>query len=176
MDITGTYTFDAPPERVWALLMDPAVISSCIPGCEQLRAGRRRSLSRAAHGRHGGDHRHLRRHGDDFRQGGADVVPAGGRRAGPAGIREGQRGDHAARRRRRRPIVDVTGTVQTGGTIARLGQRLIGSVAKMMQDRFFACLQGEARSSRPTTGPTRYDLAIASSSARRANTGIIALR
>jgi carbon monoxide dehydrogenase subunit G len=37
-------------------------------------------------------------------------------------------------------IVDVTGTVQTGGTIARLGQRLIGSAAKMMQDRFFACM------------------------------------
>ena len=34
MDIAGTYTFDAPPERVWALLMDPAVISSCIPGCD----------------------------------------------------------------------------------------------------------------------------------------------
>jgi len=33
--------------------------------------------------------------------------------------------------------------VQTGGPIARLGQRLIGSVSKMMQDRFFACLQGK---------------------------------
>ena len=43
-------------------------------------------------------------------------------------------------------IVDVTGTVQTGGTIARLGQRLIGSAAKMMQDRFFACLQSKLRS------------------------------
>jgi carbon monoxide dehydrogenase subunit G len=40
-------------------------------------------------------------------------------------------------------IVDVTGTVQTGGTIARLGQRLIASAAKMMQDRFFACMQGK---------------------------------
>ena len=39
--------------------------------------------------------------------------------------------------------VDVTGTVQTGGPIARVGQRLIGSVAKMMMDRFFACLQGK---------------------------------
>jgi len=37
-------------------------------------------------------------------------------------------------------IVDVSGTVQTGGPIARLGQRLIGNVSKMMQDRFFACL------------------------------------
>ena len=40
-------------------------------------------------------------------------------------------------------IVDVAGTVQTGGAIARLGQRLIASAAKMMQDRFFACMQGK---------------------------------
>ena len=40
-------------------------------------------------------------------------------------------------------IVDVIGTAQTGGTIARLGQRLIGSAAKMMQDRFFACMQSK---------------------------------
>jgi hypothetical protein len=38
-------------------------------------------------------------------------------------------------------VVDVSGTVQTGGPIARLGQRLIAGVAKMMQDRFFASLQ-----------------------------------
>jgi len=31
--------------------------------------------------------------------------------------------------------------VHTGGPIARLGQRLIGGVAKMTLDRFFACLQ-----------------------------------
>ena len=36
MDITGSYTFNAPPSRVWALLMDPAAIASCIPGCESL--------------------------------------------------------------------------------------------------------------------------------------------
>jgi len=43
-------------------------------------------------------------------------------------------------------IVDVKGSAQSGGTIARLGQRLIGSAAKMMQDRFFACLQGKLSS------------------------------
>src|SRR5690242_4919792 len=37
MDITGTYTFKAPPQRVWDLLMDPAVIAGCIPGCETLQ-------------------------------------------------------------------------------------------------------------------------------------------
>src|SRR5207244_8281311 len=35
MEISGSYTFNAPPDRVWKLLMDPAVISSCIPGCER---------------------------------------------------------------------------------------------------------------------------------------------
>jgi hypothetical protein len=40
-------------------------------------------------------------------------------------------------------VVDVIGTVQTGGPIARVGQRLIAGVSKLMQDRFFACLQGK---------------------------------
>jgi carbon monoxide dehydrogenase subunit G len=40
-------------------------------------------------------------------------------------------------------IVDVSASVQTGGPIARVGQRLIGGVAKMMLDRFFACLQSK---------------------------------
>src|SRR5712671_3603510 len=35
MDITGSFTFNAPPDRVWALLMDPAVLASCIPGCQR---------------------------------------------------------------------------------------------------------------------------------------------
>jgi len=37
--------------------------------------------------------------------------------------------------------VTVTADVQAGGAIARVGQRLIGGVAKMMMDRFFGCLQ-----------------------------------
>ncbi len=40
--------------------------------------------------------------------------------------------------------VDVLGKAQVGGTIARVGQRLLGGVSKMMMDRFFACLQERA--------------------------------
>ncbi len=43
--------------------------------------------------------------------------------------------------------VDVTASVQTGGAIARIGQRLIGSVAKMMMDRFFECLRSKLQPS-----------------------------
>ena len=34
MDISGSYTFSAPADRVWDLLMNPGVIASCIPGCQ----------------------------------------------------------------------------------------------------------------------------------------------
>ena len=61
---------------------------------------------------------------------------------GQARIRQGELVDRAPRRRRQ-DVVDVSGTVQTGGPIARVGQRLIGGVSKMMLDRFFACLQGK---------------------------------
>jgi carbon monoxide dehydrogenase subunit G len=43
-------------------------------------------------------------------------------------------------------VVDVQGTVQAAGPVARVGQRLISSVSKMMMDRFFTCLQGKLTS------------------------------
>ena len=39
--------------------------------------------------------------------------------------------------------VGVKANVEVGGTIARVGQRLLGSVSKMMLDRFFACMSGK---------------------------------
>jgi uncharacterized protein len=42
--------------------------------------------------------------------------------------------------------VRVTGSGQVGGLIARVGQRLLGSVSKMMMDRFFDSLQKSVRS------------------------------
>ena len=142
MDISGTYTFNAPPEKVWALLMDPATIASCIPGCESLEPdGEDRYRARlnvglsAITGTYDGTVTI------------ADKVPHSSYRLtvegqGKPGFVKGNatialRADGAT------TIVDVGGTVQTGGPIARLGQRLIGNVSKMMQDRFFSCLQGK---------------------------------
>jgi len=36
MKIQGTYNFDAPRERVWRALLDPAVLARTLPGCERL--------------------------------------------------------------------------------------------------------------------------------------------
>src|SRR5476651_748065 len=128
MEISGSFTFNAPPDRVWALLMDPAVLASCIPGCDRFEpdgvdrykvtmtvglaaiTGTYNGLVVEGQGRPG------------FVKGTSAIVL---RAEGTA------------------TIVDVTATVQTGGTIARLGQRLIGGVAKMMMDRFFECLKSK---------------------------------
>jgi carbon monoxide dehydrogenase subunit G len=139
MEITGSYTFAAPPARVWALLMDPTAIAGCIPGCEGLTpAGEGRYTARikvgigAITGSYQGsvamsDVREL----ESYRLT-VDGKGAPGFVKGDAVISLRADGD--------RTIVDVAGQVQTGGAIARLGQRLIGSAAKMMQDNFFACM------------------------------------
>src|SRR5262249_14547631 len=145
MDIAGSYTFNAPPDRVWDLLMDPAVLSSCIPGCEGFEQdGENRykvtmSVGLASvTGTYTGAVSL------------ADIVPHTSYRLVAEG--EGRPGfvkgssAVALRAQGDATIVDVAGSVQAGGAIARLGQRLIGSVAKVMMDRFFSCLQSKLAS------------------------------
>ena len=142
MELNGSYTFNAPPAGVWDLLMDPAVISSCIPGCEAFEPdGQDRYKVKLTVG-------------IAAITGAYDGVVAISDKVAPSSYRltvEGQgkpgfaKGNSsiALRADGDKTIVDVSGTVQTGGPIARVGQRLIGGVSKMMLDRFFACLQGK---------------------------------
>ena len=142
MDFVGTYTFKAPPDRVWTLLMDPAVISSCIPGCEGFEpTGEDRYKARlnvalaAISGSYEGTIVI------------SDKVPVTSYRLtadgqGRPGFVKGSAAI-SLREDGEATVVDVQGTVQTGGPVARVGQRLIGGVSKMMMDRFFACLQGK---------------------------------
>jgi len=142
MEISGTYTFNAQPERVWSLLMDPAVLSSCIPGCERFEpSGDDRYTVTltvgiaAITGTYSGSV-HL-----------VDQMPHTSYRL----VVEGQgrpgfvKGSSAVVLKADGDATEVTVTadVQTGGMIARVGQRLIGGVAKMMMDRFFGCLQAK---------------------------------
>jgi carbon monoxide dehydrogenase subunit G len=142
MDISGTYTFPATPDRVWSLLMDPAVIASCIPGCESLVAegeDRYRARLTVALAAITGTY-------DGTVVISDKVAPQSYRLTVEGQGRPGFVKGNAAialRAEGEATIVDVSGTVQTGGPIARVGQRLIAGVSKMMQDRFFACLQGK---------------------------------
>lgn len=140
MDISGSYTFNAPPERVWTLLMDPAAIASCIPGCQGLEPDgedRFRAKLTVALAAITGTY--------DGTVVISDKVPFESYRLtvegqGKPGFVKGSAAI-TLRPEAETTIVGVTGTLDAGGPLARVGQRLIGGVAKMMQDRFFACLR-----------------------------------
>ena len=142
MEISGSYTFDAPPERVWALLMDPAVLSSCIPGCERFEpdgADRYTVTMTVGLAAITGTYNGTVVLTEMIPNTSYGLVVEG---QGRPGFVKGSsaialRADGAT------TAVDVNATVQTGGPIARVGQRLIGAVAKMMMDRFFACLRSK---------------------------------
>jgi len=38
MKLSGSYEFDATPEKIWGILTNPDSLSSCIPGCEKMEA------------------------------------------------------------------------------------------------------------------------------------------
>jgi carbon monoxide dehydrogenase subunit G len=140
MDIFGSYTFKAPIDRVWDLLMDPNAISSCIPGCDRFEpdgVDRYQVTLSVAMAAITGTYQGTVELTDKTRHESYRLVMEGHGRPGfvkgTSVISLRAAGDVTA--------VDVSGAVHTGGPIARLGQRLIGGVAKMTLDRFFACLQ-----------------------------------
>ena len=142
MDITGSYRFTAPRERVWNLLLDPAAIASCIPGCEKLEPdGENRYRARITLGIAAmvGTYEGTVVISDRVEPESYTLSVEG---QGKPGFVKGNAAI-ALESDGSTTTVNVSGTVQTGGAIARLGQRLIGSAAKMMQDRFFACLQSK---------------------------------
>ena len=140
MDIRGSYQFDAPPQQVWDLLVDTDAVAACLPGCESLvpigentyRAALTMGIA-AITGRYEGTIKMK-----DLEPPVSYQLVVEGR--GKQGFVTGG-GDISLTAADGGTQVSVAGTVQVGGTIARVGQRLLGSVSKMMMDRFFTCLR-----------------------------------
>ena len=139
MHITATYTFDAPRDRVWALLMDVDAIAGCLPGCKGFRAlGDNRYEAELSAG--------VAAISGDFKATIALLnqrpvesytlrVDANGRPGfvkGEAQVMLSVNGNQT--------VVAIGADAEAGGMIARVGQRLIESVARMSMDRFFGCL------------------------------------
>ncbi|MBI2188524.1 MAG: carbon monoxide dehydrogenase subunit G [Acidobacteria bacterium] len=149
MDISGTYRFDAPPQQVWALLMDTDAIARCIPGCRALRpVGPNRyetELSVAVAAISGDFSGTIEladlRPPESYRL----LVNGTGRPGfvrGTATITLAPDGNGTA--------VQVAASAQAGGLIARVGQRLLEGVARMTMDRFYQCLAGQPARSEQT--------------------------
>lgn len=142
MEISGSYTFNAPPDRVWALLMNPKVIASCIPGCDRFEPDgedRYKVTLTVALAAITGSYEGTVILADKVDQTSYRLIVEG---QGRPGFVKGNSAV-ALKGHDTSTEVEVTGSVQMGGPIARVGQRLIGGVAKMMMDRFFACLNSK---------------------------------
>jgi carbon monoxide dehydrogenase subunit G len=143
MEVHGSYVFNAPRDRVWNLLMDPTVVSSCVPGCNGFETvaedcyAATLTVSVAAIT---GTYRGTVTIADKVPTTAFRLIVDGQGRVGfvksDTHITLSDLSETTA--------VDVSAKVEVGGAIARVGQRLLGSVAKMMMDRFFADLQAKA--------------------------------
>ena len=136
MEIEGTYHVDASPDKVWSGLMSPEMLQQCIPGCRQLDAiGEGEYAMKltvgigAVRGNFTGtvaitdiDEPHSFRLQAEGKRPGASVAGVGTISMTPDG--DGTR-------------LDVTGEARVTGILARVGQRLVGSAARVMMDQFF---------------------------------------
>jgi uncharacterized protein len=142
MELKSSYVFDASQARVWELLMDTRVIASCVPGCRELRdLGEDRYQAElvvavaAITGNYGAT------------IGIEDKIPPTSYRlvmqgTGRSGFVRGE-ASIVLSPLDDRTTVDVTAKADVGGVIARVGQRLLEGVGRMMMDRFFDCLRSK---------------------------------
>ena len=140
MDISATYTFAAPAETVWNLLIDPDVVAGCLPGCESMvpdGEDRYRATLKLAVAAVSGEYEGTVELADQLPPTSYRMIVDG---TGRPGWVKGE-ASVALTETDGTTTVTVEGRAQIGGLVARVGQRLLGSVSKMMMDRFFVCLQ-----------------------------------
>jgi len=139
MELKAQYAFDAPADRVWQGLMDPAIISSCLPGCqrfEPLGDDRYKVVLTAGVAAITGTFEGTVAIADKQATQSYRLIVEGKGRPGFANgdaaisLTPGETGT----------TVDVVGNVAVGGLVAHVGQRLLGATAKLMMDKFFKCL------------------------------------
>jgi carbon monoxide dehydrogenase subunit G len=139
MQISGSYVFPAPVDRVWDLLMNTAAIASCVPGCQELTPigddRYRAKLSVAIAAVTGSYDATIALEDKSPPHGYTLRVDGQGRPGFVKGTSRVQLvGQDGGTR------VDVNADVQVGGAVARVGQRLLEGVGRTMMNRFFDCL------------------------------------
>ena len=139
MKITGTYILDAPIDTVWKGLMSPNILANCIPGCQSFDLVDQDKYDMTVNVKVGpmnGKFQGTISIVDQEIQNSYRLIAVG---KGSVGFAQGSA---------LVTLSDIGGTtnllvdgeLEIGGTIARVGQRMIGNVSKNMMDRFFECL------------------------------------
>jgi carbon monoxide dehydrogenase subunit G len=156
MDLSGTYTFDAPQETVWNLLMDPDAIAKALPGVDEFipvegensawHAKAKISLA-AISGKYMGTIRL------------SDQVPPSEYRLSVTG--EGQQSivggtvliKLAYDEAQGQTLLTWTADANISGKLARVGQRVIKAAAALMSNRFFSDLAKQLPALEPPAAP-----------------------
>ena len=153
MRVHGTFEFRASPDTVYATLLDPVALQSCIPGCEgleEVEPNRYRATVKVGIGGIRGTFQ-----GDVAI---TDPEPGRGYRmavtakggpgtvSGTATISLSPKGDAT--------VVDVDGDAKISGPAAGVAQRLFGGIATSMMNQFFGCLRSRVDSAGQATSTT----------------------
>lgn len=144
MEITGEYRLPAPRTAAWDALLDPAALQAAIPGCEKLEATGEDAYDitikvgiAAIKGTYSGSVRVAdRAEPDSYRL----IVSGSGKPGSVQGDALMTLSDAAGG-----TLVRYEGDVRAQGAIARLGNRLLGSTAKLMVGQFFKGMEAELK-------------------------------
>jgi carbon monoxide dehydrogenase subunit G len=144
MKIDATYEIKAPRERVYAALVEPEILKRAIPGCESLeKIGENiySAILKAGVGAIKGTFKGEVRLEDMRPPEHYRIVVEG---KGAVGFAKGS-ADFDLEEKDGGTLIKYSGEMQTGGTIAAVGQRMIQGAAKMMAAKFFAALEAEVK-------------------------------
>jgi len=148
MKIEGTHKIAAPCERVFAALVDPAILQKCIPGCEQMeKTGENQYTAKLTAGV--GPVKGIFNATISLQ----DIVPPEHYKLvvegkGQPGFVKGT-GELNMKDDGGATEIQYTGEVNVGGLIASVGQRMIQATANMLASRFFKSLEAETASANP---------------------------
>ena len=154
MKLTERRHVAAPPDRVWAALMDPEVLRACIPGCQDLTGTPEDGFDAVVTQKVGPVKATFR-----GRVTLTDMDPphratlSGEGKGGPAGFARG------------RAVVDLTpdgaGTslgyeadAEVGGKLAQLGNRIVDAFATRLADQFFTRFAEEVEGAAAEPAPS----------------------
>ena len=136
MKIEGSYTFNAPRERVWQVLLDPKIMAQCMPGCESMNEvapDRYETVMKVGVASVKGTYKGKVAIKD--KQAPTHYVLSGEGSGGPGFMQ----GDVAIdlEETNGQTVLKYSTDPKIGGLIASVGQRMLNGVAKMMAEQFF---------------------------------------
>ena len=137
MEFTGRHMIAAAPQRVWEGLNDPAILKTCIPGCEQLDKTSPTDFVATARLKSGPLSAVFK-----GKVSLSDLDPpnkcrlTGEGQGGVAGFAKGA-AEVVLTPDGERTVLTYTANASVGGKLAQIGQRLIDGAAKQIADDFF---------------------------------------